>query len=142
MSNRRNGRVTSWARRCALVLCIAGLPALCGCVVLGVGVVAGAVVAGGAIVYVKGNLTQPIYSPEIKVHAAAVKALNDLKLPVILDKTDANVTTLESEFADGKRLRIKLTAVNPQSTDVCIRVGFWGEEPRSRDVLERIQSHL
>jgi hypothetical protein len=142
MSNRENGKTTSWARRCALVLCIAGLPVFCGCVVLGVGVVVGAGVAGGAIVYVKGNLTQPIYSSGTKVHAAALKALNDLKLPVIVDNTDANVVKLESEFADGKRLWVKITSVNPQNTDVCIRVGFWGEEQRAREVLEKIQSHL
>ncbi|MGO8703869.1 MAG: DUF3568 family protein [Candidatus Brocadiia bacterium] len=142
MSNRRNGRATSWARRCALALCIAGLPMFCGCVVLGVGVVAGVVVAGGAIVYVRGNLTQPLYSPAIKVHAAAVKALDDLKLTVMRDKTDANVTTMESEFGDGTHLRIEITAVNPQSANISIRVGFWGDEPRAREVLEKIQSHL
>jgi hypothetical protein len=49
---------------------------------------------------------------------------------------------MESEYADGTRLWIEFKAVNPESTDVCIRVGFWGEEQRARDVLGKIQSHL
>ena len=117
MSDRKNGRMTSWARRCALALCIASLPVLCGCVILGIGAV-GAAVGGGAIVYVKGNLTQTLYSPEMKVHDATVKALNELKLPIVLDRSDVMTAKLESEFADGTRLWIDLKAVNSENTDV------------------------
>ncbi len=142
MRDKGDGRIAPWARRGALALCVAGLTAVCGCVAVGIGVVLGAGAAGGAIVYFKGNLTQPLNAPGSKVHNATLKALNDLNLPVIRDKTDANVVKLESEFPDGKRLWIEITAVNTQSTDVCVRVGYWGDEELARQVLAKIQSHL
>jgi len=143
MNTQMIARKTAFARRCALVLCLAALPALSGCVVLAaLGIGAAAAAGAGAVVYVKGNLTQTVNSPQAKVHDATVKALKDLQLAVLADKTDAMATKMESEFADGAHVWLTFESVNDQSTKITIRVGVMGEEQRARAILDKIQSHL
>ena len=136
LSRRNSGR----ARRCALLLSLAALPALSGCIVLGLG--AAAAVGAGAVVYVKGNLEQTVYGPVKKVHDAALLALKERGLPVLADRADTMSAKTESEFADGKHVWLTLESANDQSTTITIRVGVMGDEQRARDILAGIQNRL
>jgi len=40
------------------------------------------------------------------------------------------------------KLWLDLKSVNPENTEIWIRVGYWGDEQRARDVIEKIQKHL
>jgi len=134
------GRKPAFLRGCTLALCVAALPALSGCVILGLGAVAA--VGAGAVVYVKGNLEQTVSAPVKQVHAATVLALKDLGVPVLEDRSDAMTAKMESEFADGMHVWLGFEALNDQSTKITLRAGVMGEEQRARDLLEKIQKHL
>lgn len=143
MNSQVVGRRAAFVRRCALVLCLAALPVLSGCVVaavVGIGVVVAA--GAGVVVYIKGNLTQTVNAPQMKVHDAAVKALKDLRLPLLSDQTDQMTTKMTSQFPDGTEVWLTFEAVSYQSTKITVRVGIMGEEQRAREILQKIQKHL
>ncbi len=109
-----------------------------GCIPLLVGAAAGA----GGIIWVKGKLKQEILEPLDVVHAAAVKGLQKMELPVIVDNKDQLTAKLESEFADRARVWIDLEALTDKSTRIEIRVGTLGDEQRSREILNSIEQYL
>ena len=76
------------------------------------------------------------------VHTATLAALKELELPVIEDKKDQMSAKIESRFADGKTVWIDIDAVTNDSSKVTIRVGTFGDEVRSRKILDRIHHHL
>ena len=49
---------------------------------------------------------------------------------------------IESQFADGKTVWIDIDAVRNNSSKITIRVGTFGDEARSRKILEKIHHHL
>jgi hypothetical protein len=120
---------------------LAALPVVSGCVVLAaLGI--GAAAAAGAVVYVKGNLTQTVNVPRDKVHEAAVQAVKDVGIPVLSDATEDMTTKITSQFSDGAQVWVTLDVVDYKTTKITVRVGLMGEEQRAREVLAKIQGHL
>lgn len=124
--------------------CLAGA-ALCatlfsqmGCVAAAVGAAAGA----GAIVYVKGTLEETMSYPTPVVYNAVRAALRDLKVPVLEDKHDSLTAELKGKFADNTTLWIWIDSASSTASTLKIRVGTWGEENRSRQVLDKVHRHL
>ncbi|KAF0184130.1 MAG: hypothetical protein FD164_456 [Nitrospirae bacterium] len=109
-----------------------------GCVAAAVGAAAGA----GAVVYFKGNLEETMSHSTPAVHRAAQSALRDLKVPIIKDEYDKVNAKIESRFADNTTIWIAIDALSTTSSKLTIRVGTFGEESRSRMILERIHRNL
>ena len=109
-----------------------------GCFWLLVGAAAGA----GGIIWVKGKLQQELNVSLDEAHAASLKALKKLELPVIIDRKDKLTAKIESEFADGARVWIDIDSLSAKSSRIEVRVGTIGDEKRSREVLEEIQHYL
>ena len=109
-----------------------------GCFALIVGAAAGA----GGVIWVKGSLQQEFNTSIERVHAAGVKALKKLELPVIIDRKDKLTAKLESKFADGTNVWIDMDALTAKSTKVNVRVGAMGDQVRSREIMEMIEKYL
>ena len=114
--------------------------ALCGCPLLLVG--GGAVAGGGAAVYYRGRLRETLNAPLPQARKAAAGALEDLELPVLVDKADSLTGRLESRYADGKDVRIDLKAVVDTHTEVTIRVGTFGDKERAVAILHKMKNRL
>jgi len=122
--------------RLAGVLVVASLCA--GCVAF----VAGAAGGGTGAVYVLGDLEKDIARPVPVVQRASVSALQELGLPIQSQTGDQLSARIESEFADGKSVRIDIESEQQNRSKLSIRVGVFGNERRSRRILEAIERHL
>lgn len=130
--------VKSWLRILIAVLLCATLFSQMGCIAAAVGAAAGA----GAVVYLKGNLEETMSYSTPAVHSAALAALRDLKVPIVKDEHDQLNAKIESRFADNTTIWISIDAISNTSSKLTIRVGTFGEENRSRMILERVHRHL
>lgn len=125
-------RVVDW------VLCVLFGLFCSGCLALAVGAAGG---AAGAV-YVKGKLKDEVNHPVSVVHEATVAAMNDLELELSEDKVDKVSAHMESEFSDDTHVWIDLESVQDSRCRLTIRVGFSGDEVRSRKIYDTIKQHL
>ena len=126
----------SMVRVCSVVM----VTVLCsGC--FGVFVAGAAGGAAGAI-FVKGRLVELVSSSVSDVHMASREALSELGLPIIEDSVDHRTARLRSEYADGKQVWINIETEGLSDTKIIVRVGAFGDQQRSRDILARIKRNL
>jgi hypothetical protein len=122
-----------------LLLCmllVVSLGGLSGCFVL----LAGAG-AAGTVAYVKGELKATVTQDVPSVYNASVKAMEDLKIPVLSSGQDALTATVTARDAQDKKITIDVKR-SGTTTDITIRVGFWGDQAKSQTILDKIKSHL
>jgi len=115
---------------------------LCACegaVIMGV---VGAGAGAGTVAYVKGELETTLNHSTTVTYQATLKALNELKLPILEQQNDAFVATVKSRFADEKNIIIKIKAVTETTCEIGIRVGEFGDQTRSQKILDTIKKHL
>jgi len=107
-----------------------------GCVVLAVG--AGA----GTVAYIRGDLTA-VESKDIEaVYKATKKAIDELELSVSKESKDAMSSTIVVRDAQDKKITIKLNATAEETTKLSIRVGWFGNETKSRLIYQKIRDNL
>ncbi len=120
----------------ALVLGLATLFAA-GCVAV---VAAGA--AGGTVAYVRGALKATLDQPVERVGVAATQAVQDLKFALVSSRVDAVSGDIIARTARDVKIEIQLKKVSDNSTQVDIRVGVFGDQAISQQVLAQIQKNL
>ena len=108
----------------------------------GAALLAGGAAGAASVVYVKGKLHEQFSAPLNKVHEATLASLKEFELPVKEDKKDKLTAKVRSQLADGDLVWIDMHSLAESSTRITIRVGIFGDESRSRRLLERIRSHL
>ncbi|WNM57065.1 DUF3568 family protein [Candidatus Nitrospira allomarina] len=123
-----------------LLFVLWAMPIMSGCAVALFGAGAGAGVAGAT--YVMGKLEDEVNAPVPKVQRAAVAALKSLELPVNKERGDKLAAELESETADQKKIWVSITSLTSSRSTIVIRVGFLGDEARSRQILQAIHTRL
>ena len=130
--------MTRFPRWLALPL-ILGMGALlpAGCVAV---VAAGA--AGGTVAYVRGALQATLDQPVEPVGAAATRAMGDLKFALVSSKVDAVSGEIIARTALDVKIAIVLKRLSDRSTRVDIRVGVFGDQAISQQVLEQIKKNL
>jgi hypothetical protein len=118
---------------------ILGLGALlpAGCVAV---VAAGA--AGGTVAYVRGALQATLDQPVEQVGAAATRAVEQLKFALVSSKVDAVSGEIIARTALDVKVAVALKRVSDRSTSVDIRVGVFGDQAISQQVLEQIKRNL
>jgi hypothetical protein len=102
--------------------------------------------------YQGGTAVQAFAFSPTQVQSAALEAMADLKMSSVRQTPTASGTTLNGLTADGRRVMV---AVNRASTTdsngvklaetepiVTVRVGWLGDEPLSRAVMDRIGTRL
>jgi hypothetical protein len=104
-------------------------------------VVAGAAGAG-TVAYIRGELDATVGGPYDRVIDASNRALDQVQFVKISERKDAFSAVIIARTAEDKRVRIRLTREGDRLTRVEIRIGVFGNEERSRAVLERIEAGL
>lgn len=125
-------------RSFALLLVLAATAVFSGgCVAV---VAAGA--AAGTVAYVRGTLKATLDHPVERVGAAADQAVRDLKFAAVSSKVDAVSGEIIARTARDVKIEIALKRVSDNSTQVEIRVGTFGDQAISQQVLEQIRKNL
>lgn len=96
----------------------------------------------GAIAYVTGELRSTERAPLREVDAACAAAVDVLGYDEVETEREANRIRWRARTASGEPVTIRLVAKGPESTDVGIRIGVFGDEAKSRLVLEEIHQAL
>lgn len=125
------------ARLALLVATFALAAGLGGCLL----VAAGAAGVGG-YAYATGALTVREETGFERVHEASERAVEALEFRNLVVTKDALESTLECEQGDGTDVRIGLSRETDKVTKISIRVGVFGDEARSLQVLEAIRKEL
>ena len=108
-----------------------------GCVAV---VAAGA--AGGTVAYVRGALKATLDRPVEAVGAATGRAVQDLKFALVSSKVDAVSGEIIARTARDVKIEIHLKKVSDNSTAVDIRVGVFGDQAISQQLLDQIRRNL
>jgi len=122
-------------RAAVAVLLVASLS---GCVALAVGGAAGA----AGVMYHEGRLVDKVNAPLEKAYSASLATLESKKLIVTSKSADIADAHIKSKYADDKEIWIDIEAITSEVCEIKIRVGAFGDQDRSIDLLEGIKSRL
>jgi hypothetical protein len=91
--------------------------------------------------YTAGRATQDLVFPLSVVLATVPNALEDLRINSVRQTRDAGVVIFEGTTADNRSATV---AVRPRqgTTRVTVRIGWFGDEPLSRALLDRLGVRL
>jgi len=120
-----------------VVLLVGSAVSVTGCIA----VVAGAG-AAGTVAYLKGDLESVESRKLDEVHAATLKAVEQLGLKVTKIRKDALSAEVVARDAQDKKVTITLSAATEQTTKLSIRVGVFGSEAKSRLIYQKIYDNL
>lgn len=121
----------------ALVLS-ASLAATPGCFLVAVGAAGAA--GAGTVAYVRGELDASLGKQYDAVVNAADAAVGQLQLAKVRESRDFYTSVIEARTADDKKVEIRVTKEADNLTRVRIRIGLFGDEGKSRGILEKIQA--
>ena len=93
----------------------------------------------GGTVYFIGKLEDEMNGSVSKVRRATVAGLKNLEMPVIRDQGDKLSAVVKSITADEKEVWIRIESLTPSRSKISIRVGYLGDEARSRRILQAIR---
>lgn len=96
----------------------------------------------GAIAFATGELRSTEKASLTDVDAACATAVDVLGYDDVETERDANRIRWRARTASGEPVTIRLVAKGPESTHVRIRIGVFGDEAKSRLVLEEIHQAL
>jgi hypothetical protein len=111
-----------------------------GCVLFVAGAAAGAGV--GTYAYVNGDLEASEAVQFDKAWNASLAAMKDLDYSVTAKQKNALEAKLAARGAGDKKVQVKLKKTSDTVTQINIRVGTFGDETLSRQILEKIKSHF
>jgi len=115
-----------------------------GCLVVAA---AGAAAGIAGYAYYKGKVCRPYLAHPADVHAATLKALAELRLPILKDEPSDSGGTIESRSGTDDvviSLSLQNSPVPGEGpvTEVGVRVGALGDEGLSARILDQISFHL
>ncbi len=111
-----------------------------GCAVLLLG--GGAAAGAGIVAYTKGELTTAEEADLDRVWAAAQGAMDDLDFVIQSRLTTAGSAKLIARGAGSRRVTVTLERRVGNLTEISVRVGYFGDEPLSRLILQKIRRRL
>jgi hypothetical protein len=86
--------------------------------------------------YSAGRATQDFAKPAVPVGNAVAEAMDDLKMTSIQRSRDGTVFKIDAKTADNRPVTVTIRHHNGTSRVSC-RIGWFGDEPLSRALLER-----
>jgi hypothetical protein len=123
-------------KRLYLIIAIMYLWLSSGCIALLVGAGAGA----GTFAYVNGKLSRTYQANYETTYAACKGILEDMKQPVLEEKTDGTQTTIRSQRFDETPMIINVRIIDPEWTEVSVRTGHIGVW--KREISEQFHEFL
>jgi hypothetical protein len=130
-----------WGVACwSILLALAVVLTQAGCAVVLLG---GAAAAGaGTVAYVKGELRSTLEASLDQAWQAAQAAVQELEFAAATQEKEALAARLVARTAGDKKVEIKLKRISDTAVEARVRVGTFGDESFSHQVLERIRKHL
>jgi hypothetical protein len=110
------------------------------CLASGCFVVAAGAAGAGTVAYVRGELDATVGGDLGRVADASDRALEQVQFVKVSEKRDVFSVVIVARTAEDKKVEIRLTREGDALTKVRIRIGLFGDEERSRAVLERLQA--
>ncbi len=101
-----------------------------------------AVEADPGFTFLRGTLRGVLASAQPKVETATVAAMEELDFVAVDVISDKLKGTVKARMADGTKVSVKLQAEDFESTTVKIKVGTWGDQSISVQILRHIQKKL
>ena len=114
-------------KRLYVIICTMHLLLSTGCIAIVVGAGAGA----GTFAYVNGNLSRTYQANYETAYKVCKGILEDMKQPILEEKTDGTQTTIRSQRADETPMAITVRIIDPQWTEISVRtghIGVWKKE--------------
>ena len=102
----------------------------------------GAAAGAGAVAYVRGELKSTEPAALDKAWAATLTAMSDLEFAVTTKEKDALSGRVIARGAGDKKIQVDLKSLGDRQTEIRIRVGLFGDETISRQVLGKIKNRL
>lgn len=96
----------------------------------------------GTALYVMGDLEKTFNADFNSVHGSAVSMLKSQGLPILSEEIDSGKSVIKSEYLNGDKIKITVESMTRHTTKVYVRIGIFGDETRSRDLMQRIESRL
>lgn len=118
------------------MVCVIALLSGCAAVVVGAG--AGA----GAYAYKAGEMKSVLDASMDNTWKAVEKTVQEMGFVVETKMKDALAAKVEARGANDKKITIKLRSLTSKTTEVRIRVGLFGDELYSQQILQKIRSHI
>ena len=105
--------------------------------------IAGGAAAGiGTYKYVKGELESTEKVSLDKAYQATEKAMGDLEFTITSKQKDAFDGEVIARRATGKKVTVKLKKQSNSVTEIKIRVGTFGDEYISKDILDTMKKYF
>jgi len=92
--------------------------------------------------YAKGELKSTEPAPLDRTWDATVAAAKELQFPIVEQSKDALEARMVAKNAEDRDIRIKLKKVADNSTELHVRVGAFGDEAVSHEILDRIRKRV
>ncbi|MCK5379704.1 MAG: DUF3568 family protein [Acidobacteria bacterium] len=101
-----------------------------------------AVEADPGFTFLRGTLKGVLSAALPTVEAATLAAMEELDFVAVDVISDKLKGTVKARMADGTKVSVKLQAEDFESTMVKIKVGTWGDQSISVQILRHIQKKL
>ena len=105
-------------------------------------VLVGGAAGGGAVAYIRGELKATEEVSLNRAWKAAQMAMSDLEFTITDKEKDAFDGRIHASGAGDKAIDVALKKISPARTEIRIRVGLFGDESLSRQILEGIKKHF
>lgn len=104
---------------------------------------AGGAAAGvGTYSYVTGELKSFEEVPLDRAWSASQQAMADLQFTTTSKAKDAFAGEVIARRASGQKVQVRLKRQSERVTEIKIRVGVFGDEAMSREILRKIKAHF
>jgi hypothetical protein len=124
--------------RFAVVAALAGLvPVAGGCLAAAVG---GAAV--GTYAYIEGALSETLKAAPDKAADATVKAFETLKLTLVSKTASGLEGKVVGRTSDDRNVTVDIKSAGEGISKISIRFGTFGDETKSRTLMEEIKKNL
>ena len=106
-------------------------------------VIGGAAAAGaGTVAYINGELKDTEGVAYDTAYNATLAAMNDLQYAVVSKQKDAINAKIIARTGADKKVEIDLVKQSATVTEIHVRVGTFGDEGLSRQILDKIKARL
>ncbi len=92
--------------------------------------------------YANGETTHDVDAPLEEVWEAALGAFEDLDLPVASSSLDGDSGKIRSRTPGGEEITLRLVQRKVDLTRARVRIGLFGDEKRSRQIIRSIEGRL
>lgn len=102
----------------------------------------GAGAGASTVAYIDGSVKDNLDATVEVAHAAVLKAMDNLKFKTTSDSMDATQAEVIARDSKDEKIKINLERITDATTKVSVRVGIFGDQAVSVDILEQIKKSL